>query len=162
MTNEEAIKIMSQTIKDEEGFLSDDTVEAHKMAIKALDQQPITTTNNDEPITVIYPTIVCDDAISREDATAEFIKWQNEVVYAFGRDYLGVRIIQSAIDIIRQLPPVTPQQKYGKCKDCKWWRDSDGVYRRGIGAESKCPINNVSVNHGFGYCYMFEPQESEG
>ena len=39
-------------------------LEAYKMAIKALDQQPITTTNNDEPITVIYPTIVCDDAIS--------------------------------------------------------------------------------------------------
>ena len=39
--------------------------------------------------------------------------------------------------------------------------DSDGVYRRGVRAESKCPINNVSVNHGLGYCYMFEPQESE-
>ena len=52
-------------------------------------------------------------------------------------------------------------EKTGHCKDCKWWKDSDGVYRRGVGAESKCPINNVSVNHGFGYCYMYEPQESE-
>ena len=38
MTNEEAIKIISQIIKDEEGFLFDNTVEAHKMAIKALEQ----------------------------------------------------------------------------------------------------------------------------
>ena len=40
MTREEAINIMSQMIKDEEGFLSDNTVEAHKMAIKALEQEP--------------------------------------------------------------------------------------------------------------------------
>jgi len=42
MTREEAINIMSQMIKDEEGFLSDNTVEAHKMAIKALEQEPKT------------------------------------------------------------------------------------------------------------------------
>lgn len=56
---------------------------------------------------------------------------------------------------VKAIPSAEPK----KCKDCKWWKDSDGVYRRGIGAESKCPINNVSVNHGLGYCYMFEPQE---
>lgn len=38
MTREEALNIMSQMIKDEEGFLSDNTVEAHKMAIQALSQ----------------------------------------------------------------------------------------------------------------------------
>ena len=42
MTREEAINIMAQMIKDEEGFLSDNTVEAHKMAIKALEQEPKT------------------------------------------------------------------------------------------------------------------------
>jgi len=52
------------------------------------------------------------------------------------------------------------EQKH--CKDCKWWRDSDGVYRRGIGAESQCPMNRRKVLEGTGYCYMFEPQESEG
>lgn len=40
MTREEAINIISQMIKDEEGFLSDNTVEAHKMAIQALSQEP--------------------------------------------------------------------------------------------------------------------------
>lgn len=39
MNREEAINIMSQMIKDEEGFLSDDTVEAHKMALKALERE---------------------------------------------------------------------------------------------------------------------------
>ena len=41
MTREEAINIISQMIKDEEGFLSDNTVEAHKMALKALEREPI-------------------------------------------------------------------------------------------------------------------------
>lgn len=52
--------------------------------------------------------------------------------------------------------------KTGHCKDCKWWRDSDGVYRRGVGADSRCPINLKEVYEGIGYCFMFEPQESEG
>lgn len=41
MTKEEAINIISQMIKDEEGFLSDNTVEAHRIAIKALEQEPV-------------------------------------------------------------------------------------------------------------------------
>lgn len=49
----------------------------------------------------------------------------------------------------------------GHCKDCKLWKDSDGAYRRGVGAESQCPINRKEVFEGNGYCYLFEPQESE-
>ena len=41
MTSEEAINIISQMIKDEEGFLSDNTVESHKIALKALEREPI-------------------------------------------------------------------------------------------------------------------------
>lgn len=44
----------------------------------------------------------------------------------------------------------------GNCKNCKWWRDHDGLYRRGSHAESKCPINRREVFEGNGYCYMFE------
>ena len=40
------------------------------------------------------------------------------------------------------------------CRDCKWWKDSDGVYKRGI--ESKCPMNTKIVYEGNGYCYMAE------
>ena len=89
MTREEAINIMSQMIKDEEGFLSDNTVEAHKMAIQALSQEP------------------CDDAISREAALEKMA------------DYVASGYADSAEDfeeysrIICQLPSVTPQ-KHGK------------------------------------------------
>ena len=50
------------------------------------------------------------------------------------------------------------EPKTGHCKDCKWWKDSDGVFRRGIGAESQCPMNHIEVFEGNGYCYMFEPR----
>ena len=74
------------------------------------------------------------------------------------------RYMQALADIqaIREMPSVTPQEpKIGHCKDCKWWKDSDGEYRRGCSAESQCPINRREVYEGNGYCYMFEPQESE-
>lgn len=45
-----------------------------------------------------------------------------------------------------------------RCKDCRWWKDSDGKYRRGCGAESQCPINTHAVYCGEGYCYMFSPK----
>lgn len=47
------------------------------------------------------------------------------------------------------------------CKDCKWWKESDGTYKRGLGAESKCPMNTETVYKGEGYCYMAEPKEGE-
>lgn len=50
-------------------------------------------------------------------------------------------------------------EQEARCKDCKWWKDSDGAYRRGVRAESRCPINRIEVFDGNGYCFMFEPQE---
>ena len=50
---------------------------------------------------------------------------------------------------------------FGTCKDCKHWKDSDGVYRRGIGAESKCPVNNSRVFEGTFYCADFEKRGNE-
>lgn len=52
-------------------------------------------------------------------------------------------------------------QPTGHCKDWRWWKDSDGAYRRGAGAESQCPINCQEVYKGNGYCFMYERQESE-
>jgi len=60
---------------------------------------------------------------------------------------------------VLKMSPVTPQEP--RCKECKWWKDSDGEYRRGCGAESQCPINRREVFEGNGYCFLFEPQESE-
>ena len=60
---------------------------------------------------------------------------------------------------IKDVPPVTPT--HGICKDCKHWKDSDGVYRRGVGAESKCPLNNSRVFEGTFYCADFEKRGNE-
>ena len=116
--------------------------EALDMAIKALEQEP------------------CEDAISRQAVNILV----DELARAISdeRCYMSRgRSTSSIMQDILDLSSVNPKPKTGHCKDCKWWKDSDGVYRRGVRAESKCPINNVSVNHGLGYCYMFEPQESE-
>ena len=90
----------------------------------------------------------CKDAISRQAVKELFQEACEMKMY----DFLG----------IEDLPSVTPQPKIGKCKNCRWWKDSDGVYRRGVGADSQCPINRKEVFEGTGYCYMFESQESEG
>lgn len=58
-----------------------------------------------------------------------------------------------------KVSPVTPTQS--TCKDCKHWKDSDGVYRRGIGAESKCPVNNSRVFDGTFCCADFEKRGNE-
>ena len=42
------------------------------------------------------------------------------------------------------------------CHECKHWKDSDGVYRRGISAESKCPVNSRQVYEGTFFCGMAE------
>ena len=64
------------------------------------------------------------------------------------------------VDKVNDLPEVDAQPVI-HCRDCKWWKDSDGTYRRGTGAESICPMNTLIVYEGDGYCYLFEPQESE-
>lgn len=64
---------------------------------------------------------------------------------------------EDMVNCVKGMPPVTPQVP--RCKECKWWKDKDGVFRRGVGAKSKCPINNREVYLGNEYCYMFEPQE---
>lgn len=43
-----------------------------------------------------------------------------------------------------------------RCRECKHWKDSDGVYRRGICAESKCPVNSRQVYEGTFFCGMAE------
>ena len=101
----------------------------------------------------------CEDCISRQAV----IDGINEY---FHDEYYQRTSIQDCRDcliedVIKDMPPVTPQPKTGHCKDCKWWKDSDGSFKRGIGAESKCPINREEVYEGNGYCFLYEPQESE-
>lgn len=108
--------------------------EAIDIAIEALEKEP------------------CEDCISRQEAL--------NIVHKYFEHYLQLND-DICLDGLRSLPSVAPKEKTWHCKDCKWWKDNDGVYRRGIGAESKCPINRKEVYEGNGYCFMFEPQESE-
>ena len=98
----------------------------------------------------------CEDAVSRQ-AVLEKAYDMSEID---GEHFTEPCMVVDVEDIQR-LPSVQPKAKHGHCKDCKWWKDKDGVYRRGFDAESKCPINRKVVFEGNGYCYMFEPQESE-
>ena len=104
--------------------------------IKALEQQP------------------CEDAINREFLLRDLL------LKAQGEKDVSIKWLE---EYINSLPSVTPQEpKTGHCKDCKWWKDSDGAFRRGIGAESQCPMNRIEVYEWNGYCFMFEPREQEG
>lgn len=89
--------------------------------------------------------------MTREEAIQYGTAWLKDE-YLDAKDKLFVSM---AIKALEQEP------KTGHCKDCKWWRDSDGTFRRGIGAKSQCPINRIEVFNGNGYCYMYESQESE-
>jgi len=151
MTREEAIKILRREIeclshtKCEDCILDavcdpikttpydSEYIEVYEMAIKALDQEP------------------CEDAISRQAVKA--YKY-HRTMYPNFEDYVDM------------LPSVNLQEpKTGHCKGCKYFEyDSvakvDGVplivaheicSRWGDGCKTK---EN-------GYCFLFEPQESE-
>ena len=68
---------------------------------------------------------------------------------------------KTGIDCCDGRPTDCPLKEVKECKDCKWWKESDGTYKRGYGAESKCPINTKTVYLGEGYCYIFEPKMVE-
>ena len=63
---------------------------------------------------------------------------------------------QEAIDATWFEPLSSAQPEIIRCKECKYWKDSDGVYRRGFDAESKCPLNLKKVYEGTFYCGMAE------
>lgn len=148
VTVEEAKKLLQAEWKKEvsKDKSNNRLLVAYKMAIQLLEQES------------------CDDPVSRE-AVCNIV---NDI-----RDCISVEGYWAFLERLKKLPSVTQKpiecdlviyyrtKNQERCKDCKWWRDSDGAYRRGVKAESKCPINTVSVANGWGYCYMFKPQESE-
>ena len=107
------------------------------------------------------------DLIDRQAVNDLISKFIIEIHTEGGRDLNAhtndvLRQILRNINSDEVLPSVNPQEpKTGHCKDCKWWKDSDGMFRRGCNAESQCPMNRIEVYEGTGYCFMFEPQESE-
>lgn len=167
MTNEEAIKIISQMIKDEEGFLSDDTIEAHKMAIKALETIPkykdAYNKGWDDGAKATYEHLkMCEeeqdgDLISR-DAVID-ITWE-EPSYT---DALNV--LTEVRDKVKALPSVKQEPMTGH------WVDIDEEPHEDYECD-KCGYTistytaNIEPHTEYKYCpncgaKMVEPQESE-
>ena len=104
----------------------------------------------------------CEDAISRQ-AVLDYIDKMPSELTSDGRRMVRRRTLEEYIS--DTLPPVNPQAKVGHCKDCKYFEyDSmakvDGIplivaheicSRWGDGCKTKED----------GYCFLFEPQESE-
>ena len=104
------------------------------------------------------------DLISRQTVLDVIVDVIKQSVSQYGNQYTSDMFNMWGLftHLINELPTVAiPSAEPKKCKDCKWWRDSDGSFSRGCWAESKCPINTKTVYDGNGYCYMFEPQENE-
>jgi hypothetical protein len=59
-------------------------------------------------------------------------------------------------DLLKELKERRKAPETIFCHECKHWKDSDGVYRRGISAESKCPVNSRQVYEGIFFCGMAE------
>ena len=90
------------------------------------------------------------DLISRQDAIDAFTCKGSVFTY-------GANECKTIVSRIMALPSAQPE--IIRCKDCKYWKDSDGVYRRGFDAESKCPLNLKEVYEGTFYCGMAERRE---
>ena len=73
---------------------------------------------------------------------AEIPEWQEEC--------------KQLVEWLRELQERRKAPEIIFCNECKHWKDSDGVYRRGISAESKCPVNSRQVYEGTFFCGMAE------
>ena len=93
----------------------------------------------------------CEDAISRQAVLDLTKAYNNSFADVFKTHNAGDYFISK----VKALPPVHVVPKTGHCRDCKWWKDSDGVYRRGIKAESSCPFNTKEIYDGDACCYRF-------
>jgi len=137
MTREEAINIISQMIKDEEGVLSENTVEAHKMAIEALEQEP------------------CEDAISRKIITAFLSGLISDDTER-----------KKALQYVNELPSVNPQLKTGQFAKWVATEifDDDWEYNKEAFAEIACrKLAKLGIVRAKGDEWeLVEPQGSEG
>lgn len=119
----------------------------YNAVMDAIEKRIQSTTKNDLGVDLISRADVNRIICEYRDDAAETGS-ERDLERAYGANAIGA--------LISELPSVTPQKP--RCKECKWWKDSDGKYRRGLGAESRCPINSHAVYCGDGYCYMFSPK----
>ena len=97
-----------------------------------------------------------DDCISREQAikSAKYIIESNSVMKAF-----------CILRMLNELPSVTPTERIGHCKDCKYFEYDSVAKVDGIPiivAHEICSRwGDGCKTSEDGYCFLFEPQESE-
>lgn len=70
--------------------------------------------------------------------------------------YVSQELYKQHAEWLRELAERRKEPEIIFCHECKHWKDSDGVYRRGISAESKCPVNSRQVYEGTFFCGMAE------
>ncbi len=98
---------------------------------------------------------LCEDAISRQDVRHIL---NHEVK-------MPIKVWKKLFKLVDDLPSVNPQPKTGYCKDCKYFEyDSvakvDGIPL--IVAHEICSKwGDGCKTKEDGYCFLFEPQESE-
>jgi hypothetical protein len=108
-----------------------------------------------------------DDTISRkatilamEDTNWYHINKDGQLVHgANSKDNEPLYKAKDVYAVLNTMPSAQPE--IIRCKECKYWKDSDGVYRRGFDAESKCPLNLKKVYEGTFYCGMAERRTDE-
>jgi len=157
MTREEAIKVLLdewKCIDRNDGINCDRQCEkcdlvmdsailkdAYNMAISALEQQP------------------CEDAVSREAVKEQIYE------YVISGEYCQTRGTDLLLKRIGELPPVTPSRRKGHCKDCKYFEYDSVAKVDGIPLIVAHEICNKwgegCKTKEDGYCFLFEPQESE-
>ncbi len=104
---------------------------------------------------MILPNKNEDRGITREEAIKYLTRLQEPDPWEPRINTYVFKALGMAVEALEQEPQT------GQCKNCKWWKDSDGVYRRGSRAESRCPINHEEVYKGNGYCFLYESQKGE-
>lgn len=144
MTREEALQILDTipTISEQ--------VDALEMAIQALSQEPCRVKNElNVELNELKP---CTDAVSR-DAILEGLKG------CICEEWIKTLFAT----MVKQLPSVT--QKSGKCKNCKYFEYDSVAKVDGIPLIVAHEICNKwgdgCKTSEDGYCFMFEPRESE-
>lgn len=133
---------------------------AKNVAEKALDEILYQGKSIREWAKIITEQEPCEDAISRVETVKFLANHSNEFEDAKIR--IAFQSASSLVNNPHNLPPVQPKPKTGHCRDCKYWKDSDGAFRRGVNAESPCPINRIEVYEGDGYCFLFKPMKRGG
>ena len=109
---------------------------------------------SEEQINTVTEAFTCEDAISRQ-AAIDLLDENDPMLRT--REYYR--------KMIAELPSITPQQKVGRCKDCKFF-DLDSVYVLNdvplIPAHEICRMWGMGCKtRADGYCHMFDKKMEE-